>query len=209
MCVFVSCWNFYTKYTPCYVNRNERKHSADGKTRQDIKLQIIWWLGEMKINLRCSVLIFEKLWYPATLWSQWCWRVLYNINQQNKHLLNKYFHLKILVEQWCILLVYIIWLYYNSWCKKHKICCWRRSTYIVSSQVLKKCSTFIFMVKQPKDWRWRHYDTQKHRTYWPSDTALTSPKTWMFSSTTVKIWNFTNCSDTITKQKLQYEYIWQ
>jgi len=72
MCVLVSCSNFYTKYTPCYVNREERKHSAAGKTGQDIKLQIIWWLGKMKIHLKCSVLIFEKLLYPATLWSQWC-----------------------------------------------------------------------------------------------------------------------------------------
>jgi len=40
--------------------------------------------------------------------------------------------------------------------KKNKICCWR-GQHIVSSQVLKERSTFIFMVKQPKDWRWRHY----------------------------------------------------
>jgi len=66
MCVLVSRWNFYTKYTLCYVN-NERKHRAAGKTGQDIKLHIIWWLGKMKIHVRCSVLIFEKLWYPATL----------------------------------------------------------------------------------------------------------------------------------------------
>lgn len=69
MCVLVSCGNFHNKYTPCYVNSDERKQSAAGKMGKDIKLQIIWWLGKINIRVRWSVLIFEKcdIWQPFGL----------------------------------------------------------------------------------------------------------------------------------------------